>query len=115
MVVFRQLYKLICWRSYETARKIKQRQDEYCDRALSGNWDGLGAFPDDLQWEALVDVLRGRVKVRQRLSTQELNFKTFIKVHVHCYEATDLDAIVRVCNASKHILRLFMILWIAHK
>ncbi len=24
---------------------------------------GLGQYPEDLQWEALVDVLRGRVKV----------------------------------------------------
>ena len=32
-------------------------------KALAGQWDGLGAFPESLQWEALVDVLRGRVKV----------------------------------------------------
>jgi len=65
MVVPRQLHALIyCCYSYETARKIKQQQDDYCDSALSGDWNGLGAFPDDLQWEALVDVLRGRVKVR---------------------------------------------------
>ncbi|PFH51541.1 hypothetical protein AMATHDRAFT_2992 [Amanita thiersii Skay4041] len=64
--------------AYETARKIKQEQDDYCDRALAGDWNGLGAFPEDLQWEALVDVLRGRVKV-----------------HTHCYEATDLDGLVR--------------------
>lgn len=50
--------------SYETARKIKQQQDEYCTKALSGNWEGLNEFPEDLQWEALVDVLRGRVKVK---------------------------------------------------
>ncbi|KAK2463226.1 hypothetical protein APHAL10511_004881 [Amanita phalloides] len=63
--------------SYETARKVKQQQDEYCHKALSGDWDGLGGFPENLQWEALVDVLRGRVKV-----------------HTHCYEATDLDGIL---------------------
>ncbi|KAF8664372.1 hypothetical protein AX16_000743 [Volvariella volvacea WC 439] len=59
---------------YNTAHKIKVQQDEYCAKAVAGEWDGLGAFPEDLQWEALVDVLRGRVKV-----------------HNHCYEATDLD------------------------
>ena len=75
MVNSRQLHRLICCRSYETARKIKQQQDEYCDRALSGDWNGLGSFPDDLQWEALVDVLRGRVKVRRRVSTQKFTFK----------------------------------------
>jgi hypothetical protein len=31
---------------------------------LLGQWTGLGEFPEDLQWEALVDVLRGRVRVR---------------------------------------------------
>jgi len=51
---------------YNKATQIKERQDEYCARALSGNWGGLGEFPDDLQWEALVDVVRGRVKVSLR-------------------------------------------------
>ena len=64
---------------YDKARQIKEKQDEYCSKVLSDEWDGLGAFPDELQYEALVDVLRGRVKV-----------------HVHCYEAVDLDDIVRV-------------------
>ncbi len=49
--------------SYDTARKIKESQDEYCSKAIAGQWEGLGEFPEDLQWEALVDVLRGRVKV----------------------------------------------------
>ena len=49
--------------SYNTARKIKNQQDEYCSQALAGKWKNLGKFPEDLQWEALVDVLRGRVKV----------------------------------------------------
>jgi hypothetical protein len=67
--------------AYETARKIRDAQDAYCSSALSGNWAQIAnqAFPEELQWEALVDVLRGRVKV-----------------HTHCYETVDLDAIVRV-------------------
>ena len=65
---------------YDKARQIKERQDAYCERVLEGKWEGLGNFPDSIQYEALVDVLRGRVKV-----------------HVHCYEAVDLDDIVRVC------------------
>lgn len=48
---------------YDTARQIKEQQDAYCTRALAGEWEDLGEFPDNLQWEALVDVLRGRVKV----------------------------------------------------
>jgi hypothetical protein len=49
---------------YNTARKIKESQDQYCSKAIAGHWDDLGEFPEDLQWEALVDVLRGRVKVK---------------------------------------------------
>lgn len=50
--------------AYEKARLIKHSQDEFCSKAIHGEWAGLGEFPEDLQWEALVDVLRGRVKVR---------------------------------------------------
>ena len=64
---------------YDKARQIKEAQDEYCAKAKRGDWLGLGAYPEDLQWEALVDVLRGRVKV-----------------HTHCYETVDLDDLVRV-------------------
>jgi hypothetical protein len=49
--------------SYNTALKIKKKQDEYCSRAIAGKWNNIGEFPEDLQWEALIDVLRGRVKV----------------------------------------------------
>lgn len=49
--------------SYEKARQIRDAQDAYCVKARNGQWTGLGEFPEDLQWEALVDVLRGRVKV----------------------------------------------------
>ncbi|EIW83128.1 hypothetical protein CONPUDRAFT_164126 [Coniophora puteana RWD-64-598 SS2] len=66
---------------YDTARKIKGRQDNYCSKAIAGEWDKLGEFPEDLQWEAAVDVLRGKVKVQ-----------------THCYEAVDFDAFVRVSN-----------------
>ena len=49
---------------YNTAKKIKEEQDAYCVRALNEDWEDLGDFPQDLKWEALVDVLRGRVKVQ---------------------------------------------------
>ncbi|KAG6891465.1 hypothetical protein C0992_006196 [Termitomyces sp. T32_za158] len=80
------------WRQmkYEKARKIKDSQDRYCAKALSNQWRDLGEFPEDLQWEALVDVLRGRVKV-----------------HNHCYEATDLDGIVRLSNEFKFPIAAF--------
>ena len=50
-------------RSYNDARILKEKQDTFCDKVNADKWDGLGEFPDDLKLEALVDVLRGRVKV----------------------------------------------------
>ncbi|KAI9569587.1 composite domain of metallo-dependent hydrolase [Boletus coccyginus] len=76
--------------AYDTARKIKESQDAYCTKALAGEWDGLDDFPGDLRWEALVDVLRGRVKI-----------------HTHCYEAVDLDDFVRLTNEFKFPLAAF--------
>ncbi|KAF9242017.1 hypothetical protein BU15DRAFT_44398 [Melanogaster broomeanus] len=72
--------------AYDTARKIRDQQDDFCTKAEAGAWQQLGDsnFPEDLQWEALVDVLRGRVKLA-----------------VHCYEAVDLDGIVRLTNEFK--------------
>ena len=57
--------------AYDTARNIHDQQDNFCAKAEAGAWKELGdsTFPEDLQWEALVDVLRGRVKLA-----------------VHCYE-----------------------------
>ena len=49
--------------AYEHARQIKEAQDDFCVKATRGDWAGLTDYPEDLQWEALVDVLRGRVKV----------------------------------------------------
>ncbi|KAH9012023.1 carbohydrate esterase family 9 protein [Lactarius pseudohatsudake] len=68
--------------AYDRARQIKKKQDAYCEQAFSGRWSDLGEFPEDLQWEALVDVLRGRVQT-------------------HCYEAVDLDDLIRLSNEFK--------------
>jgi hypothetical protein len=67
--------------AYDSARKLRDAQDAFCAKVESSSWDDLAGktFPEDLQWESLVDVLRGRVKLS-----------------VHCYEAVDLDGIVRV-------------------
>ncbi|KAM6500145.1 hypothetical protein JOM56_003159 [Amanita muscaria] len=82
--------------AYNEALKIKSAQDQFCKHAEAGEWDivesgaighkkhkhdKLPEFPESLQWESLVDVLRGRVKLS-----------------VHCYEAVDLDMIVRLSN-----------------
>ncbi|KAJ6577401.1 carbohydrate esterase family 9 protein [Mycena capillaripes] len=76
--------------AYNTASQIKKQQDDYCSKALANEWEGLGEFPENLQWEALVDVVRGRVKV-----------------NIHCYEAVDFDGIVRLSNEFKFPVSAF--------
>ncbi len=50
--------------AYEKASQIKASQDAYCAKAEAGLWNTIdGNFPESSQYEALVDVLRGRVKV----------------------------------------------------
>lgn len=51
--------------AYNEARKVKQQQDDFCAKAEAGLWEDIAgqSFPDNLKWEMLVDVLRGRVKV----------------------------------------------------
>jgi len=49
--------------SYAKAHKIKKKQDQFCNNVLSGKWNAGSHYPEEMQWEALVDVLRGRVKV----------------------------------------------------
>ncbi|KIK64860.1 hypothetical protein GYMLUDRAFT_258822 [Collybiopsis luxurians FD-317 M1] len=76
---------------YNEARKLKEKQDAYCDKAAAGRWETLEEnFPEDLKWEALVDVLRGKVKIQN-----------------HCYEAVDLDGIVRLTNEFKFSIAAF--------
>ncbi|KZV62706.1 carbohydrate esterase family 9 protein, partial [Peniophora sp. CONT] len=70
--------------AYDKARQLKESQDAYCAKASQNQWKDLGDFPEDLQWEMLVDVLRGKVKVQ-----------------THCYEAVDLDDLIRLSNEFK--------------
>ena len=53
--------------AYNEAKKVRDDQDAFCQKVEAEEWDLLvgdeGKFPESLQWEALVDVLRGRVKV----------------------------------------------------
>ncbi|VDB85240.1 unnamed protein product [Peniophora sp. CBMAI 1063] len=70
--------------AYDKARQLKESQDDYCAKASRNQWKDLGDFPEDLQWEMLVDVLRGKVKVQ-----------------THCYEAVDLDDLIRLSNEFK--------------
>ncbi|KAK7470191.1 hypothetical protein VKT23_001629 [Stygiomarasmius scandens] len=82
-------------KAYSTAQSIKRSQDDFCSFALSNSWSSIGGssatFPESpLEWEALVDVLRGRVKIQN-----------------HCYEAVDLDGIIRLTNEFKFKIAAF--------
>lgn len=85
--------------AYNQAKIIKEKQDAFCEKVEKNDWEGLLdvaedsveigkkkgknkiseedlEFPEELQWEALVDVLRGRVKVcrfRQNIQIAPLN------------------------------------------
>ncbi|KAF9653278.1 carbohydrate esterase family 9 protein [Thelephora ganbajun] len=76
--------------AYNTAKKLKESQDAYCAKATAGHFEDLGDFPEDLAWEPLSEVLRGRVKVQ-----------------VHCYETTDLDGLSRISNEFKFPITAF--------
>ncbi|CAA7271147.1 unnamed protein product [Cyclocybe aegerita] len=72
--------------AYDQARKVRDAQDAFCVRVEAGDWESLKVnenayeeFPENLQWESLVDVLRGRVKL----------------------SAVDFDGIVRLSNEFK--------------
>ncbi|KZP34593.1 carbohydrate esterase family 9 protein [Athelia psychrophila] len=68
-------------KAYTQASNLRREQDSYCLKAAQGLWDSLGAFPSDLEWEPLVDVLRGKAKA-----------------HVQADESVDLDDMVRLSN-----------------
>ncbi|KAF8322076.1 hypothetical protein DL93DRAFT_2071836 [Clavulina sp. PMI_390] len=76
---------------YNEARKLKLEQDAYCAKAQAHQWTGLPAqIPKNLKWEALVDVLRGRVKV-----------------NCHIYETTDFTSMVGLTNEFEFSIAAF--------
>ena len=75
-------------KAYKTAQDWKKKQDAWCTAAQHGpSWfssisKDLGEFPEaPIEFEALVDVLNGKVKL-----------------NVHSYEVTDFDALIRLTN-----------------
>lgn len=77
--------------AYNTANEIKISQDAFCDAVENGDWESVDgkSVPEDYQWESLVDVLRGKVRVRSSLSAAGFFEKLTIvcvKLSVHCYE-----------------------------
>jgi len=52
--------------AYNEAKKVKDEQDAFCQKIEAEEWESLcdeDKFPESLEWESLVDVLRGKVKV----------------------------------------------------
>ncbi|KAG8897875.1 hypothetical protein FRC00_003701, partial [Tulasnella sp. 408] len=71
--------------AYNEARKVMNAQNEYCAKAEAGLWEGLAAeVPNDIKWEALVDVLRGKVKL-----------------NIHSYSPSDWDGLARLTHEFK--------------
>ncbi|KAJ7765048.1 hypothetical protein DFH07DRAFT_902839 [Mycena maculata] len=70
--------------AYAEAQRILIAQEQYCSDVEAGLWDSLGEFPENLQFEMLVDVLRSKVKVTSQCQTIE-----------------DIDALVRLTNEYK--------------
>ncbi|KAF8268383.1 hypothetical protein EI94DRAFT_1727747 [Lactarius quietus] len=74
-----------CLQTYEKASEIKATQDVYCAKAEEGLWSTLDCkFQESSQYEAVVGVFRGRVKVSQ-----------------HGYETLDIDVIASLSNGLK--------------
>ena len=80
------------WRTLLTsATKLREEQDAFCEKAKANTLatDQI-AFPDDLALEAVVNVLRGKVKV-----------------NTHCYTMEDLTSFVAHTNEFKFPLAAF--------
>lgn len=84
---------------FDKARTLKNRQDSFCSNALKfdGNTSKVPRgglediiFPNDLDLEAVVDVLRGKVKV-----------------NTHCYTMEDFTSYVSHTNEFKFPLAAF--------
>ncbi|KAK8845279.1 hypothetical protein IAR55_005992 [Kwoniella newhampshirensis] len=87
--VYRQTRMDTSWdfrRAYTEGKKLKEKQDRWCASPTAQT----EPFPDDLQWAVLAEAIRGNVKV-----------------NTHCYEATDIDAFVRVSNEFKFPVAAF--------
>jgi imidazolonepropionase-like amidohydrolase len=73
-------------RAYTEGKKLKDEQDRWCESPKTQK----DPFPTSLEWEPLADVIRGHVKV-----------------NIHCYETTDLNALVRISNEFQFPIAAF--------
>jgi imidazolonepropionase-like amidohydrolase len=72
--------------AYNEGKLLKEKQERWCESPKTQT----EPFPQDLQWEVMADILRGNVKV-----------------NIHCYETTDLNALVRISNEFKFPIAAF--------
>lgn len=84
--------------AYDEGRKIKNAQDVYCAKVEAGAWDDLGELPESLQWESIVDVLRGKVKVRRlwfaKIASLYIANASSSQLSIHCYEVHSIIDVV---------------------
>ncbi|KAK7450877.1 amidohydrolase [Colletotrichum acutatum] len=76
--------------AFEHATKLIREQDDWCSAAVQGLDHVKTYLKNDLEWEALIAVLRGQVHV-----------------HAHCYTINDLEAFVDHTNEFKFPIRAF--------
>ncbi|KXH46873.1 amidohydrolase [Colletotrichum nymphaeae SA-01] len=76
--------------AFEHATKLIREQDDWCHAAAQGLDNVQSYLSHDLEWEALIAVLRGQVHV-----------------HAHCYTINDLEAFVDHTNEFKFPIRAF--------
>ncbi|CAO3572103.1 unnamed protein product [Mortierella alpina] len=79
---------------FTKATALKTKQDDWCDAAAAlphfGRHRLNTPFPEDLQYESLVGILRDDVRL-----------------NVHCYETHDIETMVRHSNEFKFKIRAF--------
>lgn len=77
-------------RAFERATRLLREQDDWCEAAALG-LDNLQTYlPVEIEWEALVAVLRGQAQV-----------------HTHCYTIPDLEAFIDHSNEFNFSVRAF--------
>ncbi|OHF03007.1 amidohydrolase [Colletotrichum orchidophilum] len=76
--------------AFEHATKLIREQDDWCSAAAKDFNHVQAYLPNDLEWEALIAVLRGQVHV-----------------HAHCYTITDLEAFIDHTNEFRFPIRAF--------
>ncbi|KAJ4478297.1 hypothetical protein J3R30DRAFT_3890154, partial [Lentinula aciculospora] len=80
--------------AYYEAQRVMKAQNAFCVKAEAGIWESdVEDFPDNFQWEMLVDVLRGKVKVTNDCSEAS---------------AVDLDNMIRLSNEFGFPLATFL-------